>query len=117
MRHHDHADVVGPAGPVPALGVIQPQLLLELKRVLPHLPPGLRDPDQTAQGKGGRPIAQEVWGWFLFFFRPLHQKLNLFMRRPAGRKRVQMRVAYGVRPDGQRRWLAFLRSQGESQAA
>src|SRR5438477_176265 len=37
-------------------------------------------------------------------------------RRPAGRKRVQMLVAYGVRRDGRRHLLAFLRSQGESQA-
>ena len=33
-----------------------------------------------------------------------------------GRKRVQMLVAYGVRRDGRRHVLAFLRSQGESQA-
>ena len=39
------------------------------------------------------------------------------MRRPSGPKRVQMLVAYGVRRDGSRQLLAFLRSQGESQAA
>lgn len=39
------------------------------------------------------------------------------MRRPAGRKRVQMLVAYGVRRDGSRQLLAFQRSSGESQAA
>jgi transposase-like protein len=38
------------------------------------------------------------------------------MRRPAGRKQVQMLVAYGIRRDGSRHLLAFLRSQGESQA-
>ena len=43
--------------------------------------------------------------------------VSLRVRRPGGRKRVQMLVAYGVRPDGSRRLLAFLRSQGESQAA
>jgi putative transposase len=43
--------------------------------------------------------------------------VSLRVRRPAGRKRVQMLVAYGVRRDGQRRLLAFQRSQGESQAA
>lgn len=43
--------------------------------------------------------------------------VSLRVRRPAGRKRVQMRVAYGVRRDGSRQLLAFLRSQGESQAA
>src|SRR5207249_1672193 len=42
--------------------------------------------------------------------------VSLRVRRPSGRKRVQMLVAYGVRRDGQRRLLAFLRSQGESQA-
>jgi putative transposase len=43
--------------------------------------------------------------------------VSLRVRRPAGRKRVQMLVAYGVRRDGTRHLLAFLRSQGESQAA
>ncbi len=43
--------------------------------------------------------------------------VSLRVRRPGGRKRVQMLVAYGVRQDGSRRLLAFLRSQGESQAA
>ena len=43
--------------------------------------------------------------------------VSLRVRRPAGRKRVQMVVAYGVRHEGQRRLLAFLRSSGESQAA
>src|SRR5438552_8396294 len=33
-----------------------------------------------------------------------------------GRTRAQMLVAYGVRRDGRRHLLAFLRSQGESQA-
>ena len=43
--------------------------------------------------------------------------VSLRVRRPAGRKRVQMLVAYGVRGDGRRQLLAFLRSQGESQSA
>ena len=42
--------------------------------------------------------------------------VSLRMRRPAGRKRVHMLVAYGVRQDGTRHLLAFLRSRGESQA-
>jgi putative transposase len=42
--------------------------------------------------------------------------VSLRVRRPAGRKRVQMLVAYGMRRDGTRHLLAFLRSQGESQA-
>jgi transposase-like protein len=41
--------------------------------------------------------------------------VSLRMRRPAGRKRVHMLVAYGVRQDGTRHLLAFLRSRGESQ--
>jgi putative transposase len=43
--------------------------------------------------------------------------VSLRVRRPSGRKRVQMLVAYGVKPDGRRQLLAFLRSTGESQAA
>jgi putative transposase len=43
--------------------------------------------------------------------------VSLRVRRPAGRQRVQMLVAYGVKPDGRRRLLAFLRSPGESQGA
>jgi len=42
--------------------------------------------------------------------------VSLRVRRASGRKRVQMLVAYGVRQDGSRRLLAFLRSRGESQA-
>src|SRR6058998_3861152 len=43
--------------------------------------------------------------------------VSLRIRRSAGRKRVQMLVAYGVRRDGTRQLLAFLRSSGESQSA
>jgi transposase-like protein len=43
--------------------------------------------------------------------------VSLRVRRPAGRRRVQMLVAYGVRHDGSRQLLAFLRSPGESQTA
>jgi putative transposase len=43
--------------------------------------------------------------------------VSLRIRRPGGRKRVQMLVAYGVKPDGTRHLLAFQRSSGESQAA
>lgn len=43
--------------------------------------------------------------------------VSLRVRRPSGRQRVQMLVAYGVRADGGRQLLGFLRSQGESQAA
>jgi putative transposase len=43
--------------------------------------------------------------------------VSLRVRRPAGRQRVQLLVAYGVRADGTRQLLAFTRSPGESQAA
>jgi len=43
--------------------------------------------------------------------------VSLRVRRPSGRKRLQMLVAYGVRANGSRQLLAFLRSQGESQQA
>ncbi len=43
--------------------------------------------------------------------------VSLRVRRPSGRKRVQMLVAYGVRPNGERQLLAFQRAKGESQAA
>ena len=42
--------------------------------------------------------------------------VSLRMRRPTGRQRVHMLVAYGVRREGTRHLLAFLRSRGESQA-
>jgi putative transposase len=37
--------------------------------------------------------------------------------RPSGRTPVQLLVAYGARADGSRQLLAFVRSQGKSQAA
>ena len=43
--------------------------------------------------------------------------VSLRVRRPAGRKRVQLVVASGVRADGTRQLLGFTRSTGESQAA
>ena len=42
--------------------------------------------------------------------------VSLRVRRPAGRKRVHMLVAYGVRRDGTRHLLAFIRSRGEGKA-
>jgi putative transposase len=42
--------------------------------------------------------------------------VSLRVRRPVGRKRVQMLVAYRVKRDGRRELLAFLRTRGESQA-
>lgn len=43
--------------------------------------------------------------------------VSLRVRRPSGRKRVQLLVALGVRADGSRQLLAFLRRDGESQVA
>ena len=43
--------------------------------------------------------------------------VSLRMRRPSGRKRVHMLVAYAVKLDGTRHLLAFQRSTGESQQA
>jgi transposase-like protein len=43
--------------------------------------------------------------------------VSLRVRRSSWRKRVQLLVAYGIRADGTRQWLAFTRSRGESQAA
>lgn len=43
--------------------------------------------------------------------------VSLRVRRPAGRQRLMMLVAYAVRADGQRSLVGFTRSPGESQAA
>jgi transposase-like protein len=40
--------------------------------------------------------------------------VSLRVRRPSGRKRLQMLVAYGVRAGGSRQLLAFLRSKGRA---
>jgi transposase-like protein len=42
--------------------------------------------------------------------------VSLKVRRPAGRPCEQMLVAYGVRRDGSRQRLAFVRTHGEGQA-
>ena len=42
--------------------------------------------------------------------------VSLRMRGPDKRKRVHMLVCYGVKSDGRRRLLAFMRSRGESEA-
>lgn len=54
---------------------------------------------------------QEEWA-YLFL-----DGVSLRMRRAGTRKRVHMLVAYGVKQDGTRHLLAFLRSSGESQQA
>ena len=68
-----------------------------------------RDLDQAVRDFHQAPLSDEYAYLFL-------DGVSLKVRRPAGRKRVQMLVAYGVRRDGTRQLLAFLRTQGESQA-
>jgi len=70
----------------------------------------IRDLDEAVSEFHRAPLADE---WAYLFL----DGVSLRVRRPAGRKRVQMLVAYGVRRDGRRQLLAFLRSQGESQSA
>jgi putative transposase len=70
----------------------------------------IRDLDEAVIEFHRAPLADE---WAYLFL----DGVSLRVRRPTGRKRVQMLVAYGVRRDGRRQLLAFLRSQGESQSA
>jgi putative transposase len=69
-----------------------------------------RDLDEAVRQFHQAPLADE---WTYLFL----DGVSLRVRRPAGRQRVQMLVAYGVRRDGTRQLLGFLRSQGESQTA
>ncbi len=69
-----------------------------------------RDLDEAVQQFHQAPLADE---WAYLFL----DGVSLRVRRPSGRQRVQMLVAYGVRQDGTRQLLGFLRSQGESQMA
>jgi len=69
-----------------------------------------RNLDAMVQTFHQQPL-QDEWA-YLFL-----DGVSLRIRRPSGRKRLQMLVAYGVRRDGSRQLLAFLRSQGESQSA
>ena len=69
-----------------------------------------RDLDEAVQQFHQAPLADE---WAYLFL----DGVSLRVRWPSGRQRVQMLVAYGVRQDGTRQLLGFLRSQGESQMA
>jgi len=69
-----------------------------------------RDLDQAVRQFHQAPLEDE---WAYLFL----DGVSLRVRRPSGRQRVQMLVAYGVRRDGTRQLLAFLRSSGESQSA
>ena len=69
-----------------------------------------RNLDRAVKAFHQQPLKDE---WAYLFL----DGVSLRVRRPSGRQRVQMLVAYGVRADGSRQLLAFLRSAGESQAA
>lgn len=69
-----------------------------------------RDLDEAVREFHRAPL-QDEWA-YLFL-----DGISLRMRRPGGRKRVHMLVAYGVKQDGTRHLLAFQRSSGESQNA
>ena len=69
-----------------------------------------RDLDEAVRQFHEAPLADE---WAYLFL----DGVNLKVRRESGRKCVQMLVAYGVRADGTRQLLSFMRSQGESQQA
>ena len=68
-----------------------------------------RDLDHAVREFHRAPLRDE---WAYLFL----DGVNLKVRRPAGRQCVQMLVAYGVRQDGTRQLLGFLRTKGESQA-
>ena len=70
----------------------------------------IRSLDEAVQQFHPAPLGDD---WAYLFL----DGISLRVRRPCGRQRVQMLVAYGVRGDGTRQLLGFLRSQGESQAA
>jgi putative transposase len=69
-----------------------------------------RDLDQAVAEFHQAPLTDD---WRYLFL----DGVSLRVRRPSGRKRVQLLVAYGVRANGTRQLLAFTRSTGESQAA
>jgi transposase-like protein len=68
-----------------------------------------RDLDEAVRQFHQAPL-QEEWA-YLFL-----DGVSLRMRRPSGRQRVHMLVAYGVRSDGRRQRLSFLRSKGKARA-
>jgi len=68
-----------------------------------------RDLDHAVKEFHQAPLKDE---WAYLFL----DGVNLKVRRPSGRQCVQMLVAYGVRQDGTRQLLGFLRTKGEGQA-
>jgi len=79
---------------------ISPQTVSRLTRQL----------DEAVRQFHQAPLADE---WAYLFL----DGVSLRMRRPSGRQRVHMLVAYGVRQDGTRQLLGFMRSKGEGQNA
>jgi putative transposase len=69
-----------------------------------------RDLDEAVRQFHEAPLTDD---WAYLFL----DGVNLKVRRESGRKCVQMLVAYGVRQDGRRELLSFMRSQGESAQA
>jgi putative transposase len=69
-----------------------------------------RDLDEAVRQFHEAPVTDD---WAYLFL----DGVNLKVRRESGRKCVQMLVGYGVRRDGRRELLSFMRSQGESQGA
>lgn len=69
-----------------------------------------RDLDQAVAEFHQAPLTDD---WRYLFL----DGVSLRVRRPSGRNRVQLLVAYGIRADGTRHLLAFTRSTGESQVA
>ena len=69
-----------------------------------------RDLDEAVQQFHEAPLSDD---WAYLFL----DGVNLKVRRESGRKCVQMLVGYGVRQNGRRELLSFMRSQGESQGA
>jgi transposase-like protein len=69
----------------------------------------IRDLDEAVRESHRAPLSDE---WAHLFL----DGVSLRVRRPTGRKRVQMLVAYEVRGDGTRQLLAFLRSQARVRA-
>ena len=68
-----------------------------------------RDLDEAVKQFHQAPLKDE---WAYLFL----DGVALKVCRPAGRQHVQMLVAYGVRQDGTRQLLGFLRTKGERQA-
>lgn len=64
-----------------------------------------RDLDEAVQQFHQAPLTDD---WAYLFL----DCVNLNVRRESGRKCVQILVAYGVRQDGRRELLSFMRSKG-----